>query len=74
MNARPKLSRSRASAHQLNAMGRANTATAAGRAANKLNKSQDNLDWHHLGEKIEDWFGYAKTPGKLASKALNNIR
>lgn len=67
MNARPKLSRSRASAHQLNAMGRANTA-GAGRGANKLNRSQDNIDWHHLGEKIEDWFGYAKTPGKYPSK------
>lgn len=73
MNARPKLSRSRASAHQLNAMGRANTA-GAGRGANKLNRSQDNIDWHHLGEKIEDWFGYAKTPDqKVVYKFLNNL-
>jgi len=24
---------------------------------------RDNLDWDNLGEKIEDWFEVAKTPG-----------
>lgn len=73
MNVRPKLSRSRASAHQLNHSARANTAV-AGRGTGKMNKSQDNIDWHHLGEKIEDWFGYAKTPDqRVVYKFLNNL-
>lgn len=72
LNAR-KLSRSRASVNDLS-----NIVKRGGSAAplrnSKLNRSQDNIDWVQLGEKIEDWFGYAKTPDqRVVYKFLNNI-
>ncbi len=33
---------------------------------------KENIDWSHLGEKIEDWFEYAKTPGNL--KLFLNVK
>lgn len=33
----------------------------------KKKVNRDSLDWDNLGEKIEDWFEVAKTPGKRKS-------
>ena len=33
------------------------------RSDRKKKVQRDNLDWDNLGEKIEDWFEVAKTPG-----------
>ena len=57
---RPKMSRT-GSAHQLNRSGSA--ITPQNLRNSKFNQSQENINWTDLGEKIEDWFGYAKTPG-----------
>lgn len=35
------------------------------RSDRKKKAQRENLDWDNLGEKIEDWFEVAKTPGKL---------
>jgi len=59
LTSRPKISRCHGSAQQLSRAGSAKNS--------KLNKSQENVDWSDLGEKIEDWFGYAKTPGNSQS-------
>lgn len=58
------MSRSRASANDLTNLPRRGGSAAQLRNS-KMNRSQENIDWAQLGEKIEDWFGYAKTPGNL---------
>jgi len=76
LNMRPRMSRTRGSAQELNhefmKATRGQTATPFNN--NKLNKSHDNIDWNGLGEKIEDWFGYAKTPDqRVVYRFLKNI-
>ena len=31
----------------------------------KRRHNSNDISWENLGDKIEDWFEYAKTPGKI---------
>lgn len=75
LNMRPKISRTRGSAQELNhEFMKARGGSATPYRNNRLNQSQDNVDWTQLGDKIEDWFGHAKTPDqRVVYRFLRNI-
>lgn len=71
---RPKMSRTRSSNNFNQDNRNKSRIGSATPLRNKFNKSQDNIDWASLGEKIEDWFGYAKTPDqRVVYRFLNNM-
>lgn len=76
---RPKLGESRGSNRLRGSDSFLNKSSARGHRSNSAKpiakNADEDLDWQSLGAKIEDWFGYAKTPDqKVVYKFLNNLQ